>query len=200
MLSRLPLRLLAFILPPRQSERAVASLAPEDLFALQGAGGLPYSNEDVRALVWELKYYANPRAAALAGALLAEELLAIAGEEPGRPLLVPVPMHASRRRARGHNQTELLCEAALRQLGGACEYAPGALRRTRAAPEQRKLPRTQRLSNLKHSMRAEPALVKGRACVVIDDVRTTGATLNEAARALKEAGAARVHAVTLAQS
>lgn len=200
MLSRLPLRLLAFILPPRQSERAVASLAPEDLFALQGAGGLPYSNKDVRALVRELKYYANPRAAALAGALLAEELLAIAGEEPGRPLLVPVPMHASRRRARGHNQTELLCEAALRQLDGACEYAPGALRRTRAAPEQRKLPRTQRLSNLKHSMRAEPALVKGRACVVIDDVRTTGATLAEAERALMAAGASSVHLLALAQS
>jgi ComF family protein len=196
----LPLRLLAFILPPRATERAVERLTLGGLRDLQSDGTLPYADARVRALVWELKYYANRRAAAFAGELLAEELLAIAAEELGRPLLVPVPMHKARRRERGHNQTELLCEVALAHAGDALEYAPAALQRVRPTPEQRKLPRAQRLGSLKDSMRAAPDTVAGRACVVVDDVRTTGATLDEAARALKEAGAARVYALALAQS
>ena len=199
------IRLLNLVLPPRATERAVEALTLEGLLALQAAEGLPYSDEGVRALAWELKYYANKRAAALAGALLAEELPAIAGDELGRPLLIPVPMHKARRRERGHNQTELLCEAALKALNAtspdtAFDYAPRALARIRPTPEQQKLSRAHRLNNLKNSMQADPDIVSGRACVVVDDVRTTGATLAEASRALKEAGAARVHTIALAQS
>lgn len=175
-------------------------LALEELLALQTAEGLPYSHESVRALVWEIKYYANRRAAALAGELLAEELLAIASEELGRPLLVPVPMHKARKRLRGHNQTELLCKSALAHIHGVLEYAPQALIRIRATPEQQKLSRAQRLKNIKNSMQADPAKVAGRVCVVVDDVATTGATLAEATRALVAAGAARVHTIALAQS
>jgi predicted amidophosphoribosyltransferase len=176
--------------------------------------------------VWELKYHANPRAAMLAGELLSEELLAIASEELGRPLLIPVPMHIARRRERGHNQTEVLCEAALKALGGAgnlyektvwlrrsrpedffsgkfpapYEYAPLALKRIKLTQEQQKLGRSQRLRNVAGSMEADPQAVRGRACVVVDDVTTTGATLAEAKRALKAAGAAKVYTVALAQS
>ncbi len=175
-------------------------LALEELLALQTAEGLPYSHESVRALVWEIKYYANRRAAALAGELLAEELLAIASEELGRPLLVPVPMHKARKRLRGHNQTELLCKSALAHINSALEYTPQALIRICATPEQQKLSRAQRLKNIKNSMQADPAKVAGRVCVVVDDVATTGATLAEATRALVAAGAARVHTIALAQS
>lgn len=192
--------LLALIVPPRATERAVASLSLKDMQALKGAAGLPYSHESVRALVWELKYYATRRAALLAGACIAEELLGIASEELGRPLLLPVPMHASRRRARGHNQTEVLCKAALAHLGTAYEYAPGALARIAPSLEQQRLGRATRLRNVACSMRADRGLVRGRACVVVDDVATTGATLAEARRALMAAGAARVHCLALAQS
>ena len=121
MTSNFLLKLFNLILPPRTTETAVERLTLEDLHSLRGAsadfrsfsGVVPYAHEEVRALVWELKYHANKRAAALAGKILAEELLAIASEELGRPLLVPVPMHSARRRQRGHNQTELLCVAAL---------------------------------------------------------------------------------------
>ncbi len=216
-------KLLELILPPRASEREVERLTPGGLLTLQTAEGLPYSDKCVRALVWELKYHANPRAATLAGELLAEELLAIASEELGRPLLVPVPMHKTRRQERGHNQTELLCEAALEVLSKSgrenslaqlpsrkedtedffsdtFDYAPTALKRTKFTPEQQKLDRTTRLKNVAGSMEANPAVVHGRVCIVVDDVATTGATLAEAARALKAAGARRVHTLTLAQS
>lgn len=223
--------LIKLILPPRRTEAIVEALTIDNLVALQTADGLPYSHDLVRALVWEIKYYANPHTVALAGELLAEELLAIASEELGRPLLIPVPMHTARRRLRGHNQTELLCESALKHLGAsadiperkssglpsrvgpiagqtifsgasasALDYAPKALVRTRATPEQQKLSRAERLTNLINSMEADPSIVKGRACIVVDDVTTTGATLAETKRALLAAGASRVHTVALAQS
>ena len=172
-----------------------------------GERALPYKEKVVTALVWELKYRANPRAAALAGAFLAEELMATAVEELGKPLLIPVPMHSARRRERGYNQTELLCTYAIRALNevegrnDCFDYAPDILIRTRATPPQQGLPKHERLKNIKNSMRvASPERVHGRACVVVDDVTTTGATLIEARRALLAAGAARVHLVALAQS
>jgi len=179
----------------------VAQLDIEDLHSLQTAQGLSYHEPEVTALIWELKYYANPRAAALAGELISDELLAIAAEELGRPLLVPVPMHKHRLRERGNNHTELLAQAALAHVGQAYEYAPQVLKRDKLTPEQQKLSRERRLGNVKDCMRAVyPELVEGRVCVMVDDVTTTGATLNEATRALKAAGALRVHTVSLAQS
>lgn len=193
------IRLFNLIVPPRKSERLVEALTLEDIRGLQSAQGLPYADKTVASLVWELKYYANRRAAALAGEFLAEQLLEIAGEELGRPLLIPIPMHYSRLSERGHNQTTLLCEAALEHVADAYEYAPRVLTRTRQTGEQQKLSRERRLNNLQNSMHADTS-VTGRVCVVVDDVTTTGATFAEAERALKEAGALRVHTVALAYS
>lgn len=187
------------LVPPRHSELAARQLTLSDLYALSNARGeLPYRNSKVRALVWELKYRASARAAKLAGEFLSDALLALSAEVVGTPLLIPAPMHAARRKARGHNQTELLCEAALPFLSGAFKYAPRALERLRHTAPQQGLMRGKRLRNVKNSMRACPGLVGGRACVVVDDVSTTGATLAEARRALLSAGAREVHTVSLA--
>lgn len=193
--------LLDIIVPPRPAERIVRSLCIETLQSLGGEEPLPYHDPRVTALVWELKYHASSRSAALAGEYLSEILLAVAGEELGVPLLVPVPMHAARRRERGHNQTELLCEAALLHIGNTFKYAPKILVRSVNTPTQQGLPRAQRLNNIKNSMEVVyPELVEGRACIVVDDVTTTGATLEEAKRALRAAGARTVHCIALARS
>ncbi len=189
-----------FILPPRPTERMLRTVTAEQLQDLQTEEGLPYHDPRVQALVWELKYHSSRRARALAGAILAEELLAIAAEEIGVPLLVPVPMHPTRRRARGHNQTELLCKAALAHLGGALAYAPRALTRIKDTPTQQGLERSKRLRNVKDSMSADEKIVTGRVCVVVDDVTTTGATLEEAKRARRQGGARAVHCIALARS
>jgi ComF family protein len=189
------------LIPPRGSERIVSCLTLAGLESKRTEDGLPYHDKSVQALVWELKYNKNPRALMLAGELLAEALLGVAEDEIGTPLLIPVPMHAARRRERGHNQTEALCEAALTHMGGALEYMPHALARTQYTQPQQKLPRRMRLKNVQGSMEAgAPEKIKGRVCIVVDDVATTGATLAEAARALKKAGARRVHALALARS
>lgn len=191
--------LLDLLVPPRASERLVRGLMLEDLLNMQTTEGLPYHNDAVRALVWEIKYFANPRAAALAGALLAEEVTLLAGEDIGTPLMLPVPMHASRRKTRGHNQTELLCKAMVRVLGDAVTYRHNLLTRVVDTPTQQGLERAKRLKNVKGSMCADTA-VAGRVCIVVDDVTTTGATLAEAKRALRAAGARSVHCVALAYS
>jgi ComF family protein len=132
---------------------------------------------------------------------LADELLALAAEELGVPLLIPIPMHPDRYKERGHNQTEVLCEAALRALGqgeSPFEYKRDVLKRVVDTPHQQGLARSKRLKNVEDSMVAKD--VEGRVCVVVDDVTTTGATLTEAKRALLAAGARRVHCVALARS
>ncbi len=172
------------------------------LLELAGShASLPYHNEAVRALVWEVKYRRSPHAIALAGEFLCEQVLAIAEEELGKVILVPAPMHSARRKARGYNQTELLCEAILREAPDSFDYAPHALARTRATLPQQGLARERRLTNVRGSMEAlQEERVRGRACVVVDDVSTTGATLAEASRALYAAGARSVHSVILSQS
>lgn len=217
--------LLDIIVPPRPTERVVRSLTVETLLSLGGEEPLPYHEPRVTALVWELKYHGTGRSAALAGEYLSETLLAAASEELGVPLLVPVPMHTARRRERGHNQTELLCKAALKELsktagknslveaGGrpedffsgsftVFEYAPRALTRTVNTKTQQSLPRAERLKNIRNSMTTGPDAKKiaGRVCIVVDDVTTTGATFEEAKRALKAAGARAVHTIALARS
>ena len=189
------------VIPPGGKETALLRLTLEDLRAIAHHDGLPYHHPAVTALVWELKYRAHPRALALAGAYLAEELLGVAGDELGKPLLIPVPMHSERRRERGYNQTELLCEAALTHVGSAFEYAPEVLERIKNTDPQQTLARGRRLHNVKNSMEVKaPARVRGRVCAVVDDVTTTGATLREAERALTRAGARAIYLIALARS
>lgn len=205
MLANLFGTILDALLPPRPSERVLRGLTLEEMRALpqpQGDGFealLPYHDPRAMALVWELKYRANPRAAALAAALFEEPLTTLASEELGIPLLLPVPMHPVRQKERGFNQTELLCVAIRARLPHAVVYAGDVLARVRHARPQQGLPRALRLTNAEGTMGVRNrARVEGRACIVIDDVATTGATLREARRALLGAGARAVHCVALA--
>jgi len=198
------------VIPPRASERLVRDSTDRELWrkaasVRQPADAdfsylLPYRDPVVRALVWELKYHKNPRAAELAAQILVEEVLGIASEELSPPILVPVPMHSSRRRERGYNQTELLCAAVAAHCGDSVQYLPNVLARSRQTPPQQGLPRAKRLKNSKGSMSPGPDVgrARGGICIIVDDVATTGATLREARRALRAAGASEVHCLALA--
>ncbi len=199
--------LLGALIPPRPSERLLDALSIEVLRGLSAPKKtaefqalLPYQDPRVMALVWELKYHRSARAAALAAAHLEEPLASLAEEELGTPLLIPMPMHPARRKERGFNQTEMLCEAAFKLRSPSIYlYAPHVLLRVRHTAPQQGLPRAKRLTNVRNSMEVKnPADVFGRACVVVDDVATTGATFSEARRALMQAGARAVHCIALA--
>jgi ComF family protein len=119
-----------------------------------------------------------------------------------RPLaadaLVPVPLDAARLRARGYNQASLLAAS----LGAALGWPvlPNALQRTRATRPQVGLSPHERRANVRGAFRCpDPALVQGRRLLLIDDVMTTGATLESCAEPLVAAGAERVYGLVVAR-
>ena len=113
-------------------------------------------------------------------------------------LVAPVPLHPLRLWRRRFNQAAMLAREVARDAGRPCD--PGALLRVKATPSQVGLSRTQRAENMQGAFRvAERAQVRGRNVVLIDDVLTSGATVNAAARALLRAGAGRVDVLVFAR-
>ncbi len=112
--------------------------------------------------------------------------------------VVPVPLHPARLRARTYNQSELLAHELARRLPAACQA--DLLDRVRNTPSQTRLGAAARRANIQDAFAVrDPGWVRGRTLLLIDDVMTTGATLHEAARVLKRAGAWQVWAATVAR-
>lgn len=109
-------------------------------------------------------------------------------------LVVPVPLHARRLAERGYNQAELLAETFCR-MTGLCLGADVVMRVRHTESQVGKVA-TERRANVAEAFLAEP--IAGMTCLLIDDVCTTGATLNATADALKAAGAPMVLGLTLA--
>jgi ComF family protein len=158
--------------------------------------------DGLRELIHLLKYEGITPAQALLGQMLASaisDLLPAAGDEP--LLLVPVPLHRSRRRSRGFNQAELIARAALKRVSQPMELVSDLLIRQRETVSQVGLSREERIKNLHGAFRVgDRTRVSGRNIVVVDDVMTTGTTLSECARVLKKAGANKVWAATVARA
>ncbi len=108
-------------------------------------------------------------------------------------VIIPVPLHASRHRDRGYNQSERLADYLSQALNIPCD--PSALVRQRDTPPQVGRNREQRQSNMRDAFRAA-ALLSG-SVLLIDDVFTTGATLQACAQAALAAGAAAVYGLTV---
>ena len=113
--------------------------------------------------------------------------------------VVPVPLHGFRLAHRGFNHAALLAAPVSRFLGA--RFAPNALLRLRDTPAQASLGRAARLGNVEGAFFAHPRWPgRGQRVLLVDDVRTTGATLDACARALRDAGAAEVGTLVLAIS
>jgi ComF family protein len=154
----------------------------------------PYEGS-LRAILHAFKYDRRRSLARPLGAMMrgrAERLLDGAG------CAVPVPLHPSRRRQRGFNQAaDLAAHLGLPVLH--------ALRRTRRTQTQTELPAAQRHQNVRgaFALRRSNAVnrgLQGSIVILVDDVSTTGATLEACARALKLAGVEEVRALTVARA
>ena len=130
------------------------------------------------------------------------ELLAITfeSESPHQiELILPVPLHVKRLRQRGFNQAGLLAKALGRRIG-LCVHFDTLVRKHWTEPQTR-LNRQERLQNVKDAfLVADPAAIEGKSVLLIDDVFTTGTTINECTKTLKRAGAREVHALTVARA
>ena len=155
----------------------------------------PYTGP-LRQVVRSLKYHHQGAPRRLLGRMLAEGLAALHGRQ-GFDFAVPVPMHWRRRLIRGYDHSRALAGAVAGELGVPVYRE---LIRMRHTPPQVHLPRSRRIENVRGAFSA-PRLrhVEGANILLIDDVTTTGATANEAARALLKAAALRVTLAVVAK-
>jgi ComF family protein len=171
----------------------------EPCFATARAAGLYLTAarpgaDPLAVCVQRLKYAGRRDLAPVLGALLAERY-----PFGQAVLLVPVPLHRSRLRARGFNQAALLAQELARRRG--LPVALRALVRRRQTRAQPGLDSTARRRNLADAFEVRlPARVVGRSIVLVDDVLTTGATADACATALLRAGVARVDVYTVGRA
>ncbi len=151
--------------------------------------------EEVREVVHRFKYGRERHLRHPLAGWLGETLPKF--PEPPADAIVPVPLHPTRQRERGYNQAVLLAELLAR---GAGVPVVMALQRVRYTPSQTRLDREGRIENLRNAFALrQNAPVKSRHLLLVDDVLTTGSTVNECARILKQAGAASVRVAVVAR-
>lgn len=113
----------------------------------------------------------------------------------GADVLVPVPVHPSRMKTRGYNQAELLARGIGRSLG--IPVRSDLLRRSRKTAPQKELNPAERLKNLEQAFEAEGNFAGIETVILIDDIYTTGSTIEACTRALKRAGVKTVYFLTI---
>lgn len=148
-------------------------------------------------LIVRFKYRGQERYSGFFGAKMAEVLVAV--PDSSYDVIVPAPLHPARLRERGYNQSHLLA----REVGKALRLPviPRALKKVRKTPPQADLPAEERRKNLRGAFEVrEAAAVKGKRVLIVDDVYTTGATVETISGLLLRNGAERVEALVLARA
>jgi len=146
-------------------------------------------------LIKQLKYNNHLLYADLLGQLLADSILQRYSQDQLQEIdyLIPVPLHKQKQRQRGFNQAQLICEALSKRLP--VKIAQATLTREKFTHPQEGLTRHQRMLNLKHAFsltETKKEELKDKHIVLIDDVVTTGATINSLCQVLLAAGAKRI--------
>ncbi len=156
---------------------------------------------ELRDLIHLLKYERVEPAAGVLGRMLAAAIQKLSPTADSI-LVLPVPLHSSKRRERGFNQAELIARAALKiSTLPTAELATDVLERTRPRVSQIGLTRPQRLENIRGAFRVQHLnTVSGRNILLVDDVLTTGTTASECARILRKAGAKQICVATVART
>jgi ComF family protein len=191
-------------------ERLLGEPAPERRclecirFARPFARAVAYGSYEgeLRAVIHLLKYQRVRPAAAVLGRMLAESVAGLLEESvDGSTMVIPIPLHRTKQRQRGFNQTELIARAMLEHLSApGLKLEASVLRRSRMTESQTGLTRAQRRRNVRGAFAVQsPDAIAGRDILLVDDVFTTGTTVSECARLLQRAGAARVRVATVAR-
>lgn len=142
--------------------------------------------EPVRHLIHALKFHARYACAKLFGDMLADAVIHL---EDKPELIIPVPLHTSRYRERGYNQSLEIARTLSSRIAVPVDYR--SCIRTHATQPQTELTAKERRRNMKRAFTlAKP--VNASHVAILDDVATTGATVNELAKALRKAGVKRI--------
>jgi ComF family protein len=203
------------LFPLSSPEKELLTYSPQQAYKILPRAPLPpiarassvfaYKDERTTKLVWHIKYKRSPRAVSIGGYALFQEL---ANNAMPHLVIVPMPITPRRRRERGYNQCELLTDE-LKRLDTSDRFLiiTDLLERTQHSSRQTLKDRTERLESargifsvnedvaqkVRETFKARPIQI-----VVIDDVITTGSTMNEAIETLKSRGFANVSGLSLA--
>lgn len=153
-----------------------------------------YYKDTVRRAILDFKYHNRVVFAETLAHFMLQRLQQI-DEVKKLDLIIPVPLSTKRMRKRGYNQAGLLADFISRGLNIPCEF--DLLIRTRDTRVQNRLNSIQRAQNVQQAFGCTEAL-EGKSILLIDDIYTSGATLNSCAYALKNVGASKVIAATVA--
>lgn len=150
----------------------------------------------VQHIIHQFKYKGQQKLAEYMGQLMGQQLVE-AGRFPALDLVLPLPLSRSREQERGYNQAALLAGGCARALG--LPVLHRGLVRTRNSATQTHMDREDRWNNVKGLFRVpDPAPLKNKSILLVDDVITTGATLEACASALLAIPGCRVSIATLA--
>lgn len=149
-----------------------------------------------RSLIHEIKYHQ--------GFYLMEDLARLIRASPhyleffAGATLVPVPLHPTKERERGFNQSEIIAQALAKAAGPPTRVEP-LLERVRFTQTQTRLNRSERDQNVKNAfaITSNAVLLEDHSYILVDDVFTTGSTLNACAATLRDAGASKISVLTL---
>jgi len=159
--------------------------------------GYPYKSP-LKEAIGLFKYQSKVSLAGPLATLLLKALTPLPTPLSMIDVILPVPLHPTRLREREYNQSLLLAFPLSTQLGLPLSYT--SLVRIRPTTPQTSLRRKDRLINLRRSfVVSQPTVLRDKKILLVDDVFTTGATVNECAKALRKAGASHVYVVTLAR-
>lgn len=155
-----------------------------------------YSSE-IQELIHHLKYHHGKKLGKLLGAKMAD-IWSKTANLPQIDWIFPIPLHPVRKRERGFNQSEWIARSMAHELHLA--FITNGLIRARNTRTQTRLDAEKRQKNLEEAFKVMESIpIKGKNILLIDDVSTTGATMNAAARELKISGAAQVFGCAIAR-
>lgn len=202
--------LLEIIFPSKNIEKRVKKMTFDDFSLLLDVGFekeinilsfFKYNKPIIREAVWQMKYRKNSGITKIFAEIIYSEILEEISDSnmfgESVPLLIPIPMGKHEKRKRGYNQTELLAEEIIKLDKNFIDYNPNLLRKTKETKRQTKLRKYEREENIRGAFEVL-GNVKNKNIILLDDVYTTGATLLEARKVLKEAGAKNVLSVVVA--
>ncbi len=166
----------------------------------------PYHHKVIKNLLWQLKYKQSGEVSNILAPYLADLLLETSSDESALniksepTILIPAPMSRLRKRARGFNQATKLAQALAKLHPDSFVVNENIVRKIKETkPQVTCRTRAERLSNVKNAFEAYlPNELCHRQFVVIDDVSTTGATLNEIIKALRKTAAEKISAAVIA--
>jgi len=166
-------------------------------FAFDRARAIFIYREPVKSLLLSLKFGGKMTGLATLGTLATQAGLATLFAEPD--LVLPVPLHIQRLRSRGFNQSLLLARTCF--TGWKNKISPDLLLRLQATRPQTSLSGKARRTNLRGAFAvSRPQEIMGKRILLVDDIFTTGSTLHECAKILRQTGALQIEAFTLART